>query len=348
MSKSTLNLVLRALIGVAASLVIVGAMGLITESGGNKLLLEQASGVKAGEAVMTVNGEAVTAEEYLYTVVYQTQNLASYGITDLSTDLGDGVTAADYVTEQAKSETISNAALRAWAKEKGVTLTEEDLAALAQSKDSYGDEAAFAQMLSLVGCTEELYDTIMTQEMLYYQLYERYCASDGADRPADDALYALAKEHKLVSAYVLMLDTYGMEEAALAEAKTKMEDYAAQLSAAEDKMATFSAFAAELACADSVQTFDCCHSSPLNDAVQVLAKNEVSAVVEADGVLYVLMGADLDLDTVAYVAFMDEANHRVGEATVEYNEKVLGAIDAAAFYNKYVQLQTNAYMSSQG
>ena len=91
MKKTTFNLVLRALIGVAASLVIVGAMGLINESNSNKTIIEQAAGLKADATVMTVGGEAVSAEEYLYMVAYQAQSLSYYGITDLNTDLGDGM-----------------------------------------------------------------------------------------------------------------------------------------------------------------------------------------------------------------------------------------------------------------
>lgn len=337
MKKQTENLILRALIGVAASLLIVGAMGLFTEAQSNRTLMEQASGVKASETVMTVNGEAVTAEEYLYMAVMQAQNLAAYGIADLSLELGEGMTAADYVASQAESQVIASAALRAWAEEMHVQLSAEDRATLHAQKESYGGEAAFQQMLQLVGTSEELFDTVMTQEMLYAHLYNLYCLEDGAQRPDDAALEALAQEHKLVSAYVLTLD------AAAEDAKAKMEDYAAQLAAADNKAETVTAFAAELACDGAVQTYDCCHSSPVNDALMALAVGEVSGVVEAEGALYVLLRTDLDMDTVAYVHFTEEYNARVSGAVVEYNDAVMSKIDVASFYAKYTHLQQSAY-----
>ena len=61
MKKQTFNLVIRALIGVAASLLIVGAMGLINESQNNQTLLEQASGVKADAVASAV--DEITARE---------------------------------------------------------------------------------------------------------------------------------------------------------------------------------------------------------------------------------------------------------------------------------------------
>ena len=336
MKKTTFNLVLRALIGVAASLVIVGAMGLINESNSNKTIIEQAAGLKADATVMTVSGEAVSAEEYLYMVAYQAQSLSYYGITDLNTDLGDGMRAADYVASQAESQVVASAVLRGWAKELGVELTEEDLAALQAQKSNYGDAASFAQTLRMVGTTEELFDNLMTQEMLYMHLYNRYCLSDGDQRPDEAALRALAEEHKLASAYVL---------SAAATESEAMADYAARLAESENKVEAFAAFAAELQCDSAVQTFDCCHSSALNDALMSLAEGEVSAVVEADGVLYVLLRADLDLDTVAYVSFSEEYNRRVAEAEIQYNEKNMSALDVAAFYTKYIQLQQNLYAS---
>lgn len=336
MKKETFNMVIRALIGVAASLVIVGAMGLITEAQGNKTFVQQASGLKGTETVMTVNGEDVTAEEYLYMTAYAAQSLSYYGITDLNTELGEGMTAADYVAEQAESQVIASAALRAWAKEQGVTLTEEDMAALQAQKDAYGGEAAFQQTLRMVGVSEELFDNLMSQELLYNHLYEIYCAEGGAQRPSEADLEILAGEHKLVSAYMLSMD------AAAEGAKEKMEAYAAQLAEAENKAELVASFAAELQCDGAVQTFDCCHSSPLNEALMTLGMNEVSGVVEAEGGLYVLVRTALDLDTVAYVNFSEVYNLRVGEAVVEENESVLSKINVADFYAKYIQLQQNA------
>ncbi len=337
MKKQTFNLIIRALIGVAASLLIVGAMGLITESGaggGTGTIIEQASGVKADAVAMTVGGEEVSAEEYLYMVAYQAQNLSYYGITDLSTDLGEGMTAADYVVSQAEAQVAASAVLRSWAEEMDVTMTEEDLAALQAQKDAYGDAAAFAQTLQLVGTSEKLFDDLMSQSALYTHLYEIYCGKDGAQRPTDDALKALAEEHKLASAYVLT---------ASVDAGADMADYAARLAASANKVEDVAVFAEELQCDGAVQTFDCCHSSALNDALMALSEGEVSAVVEEEGVQYVLLRTDLDLDTVAYVYFEEEYSRRVSTAAVEYNAKVMDKIDVTDFYTKYIQLQENLY-----
>ena len=339
MKKETFNLVIRALIGVAASLIIVGAMGLLTEAQGEKTFVEQASGLKDGEVVMTVDGEAVTAEEYLYMTAYAAQSLSYYGITDLNTELGEGMMAADFVAQQAKEQVIASAALRAWAKEQGVTLTEEDLAALQAQKDAYGGEEGFRQWLSIMGIREELFDRLVAQDMLYSHLYEIYCAEGGAQRPSDADLEALAEEHKLVSAYLLAM------KAGDEGAKEKMEDYAARLAEAENKVETVQTFAAELGNSVEMQTIDCCHESPVRSALLALEVNEVSGPVEEDEVIFVILRTDLDLTAAASVRYNEMYNHRVSEAVVEEKESVMSKIDVADFYAKYTQLQQNAMAS---
>lgn len=345
MKKETFNLVIRALIGVAAALIIVGAMGLITEAQGNKTFIQQASGLKGTETAMTVNGEDVSAEEYLYMTAYAAQSISQYGITDLSTELGDGLTAADYVAAQAKEQVVSSAALRAWAEEMGVTLDDEDKAALQAQKDAYGSPEAFQQTLRMVGTSEALFDNIVGQELLYNHLYELYCGENGAQRPSDAELEALAQEHKLMTAKVLYVDASAMDDAAKAEAQAQLERYAAELAASAEKEELFAAFAAELAIDAAPQTYDGCHETTFNSTLAALAVGEVSGVVEEEGVLFVLLRTDLDLDTTAYVNFTEEYNRRVSEAVVEENESVLSKIDVAAFYAKYTQLQQNAYAS---
>ena len=113
MKKETFNLVIRFLVGLALSLLICAGMILLGRVGSNKPLIQQASGLKGSEVVLTVDGENVEAWEYLYMTSYTAQSLSYYGITDLNTALGEGYTAADYVAQQAESQVTQQAAIRA-------------------------------------------------------------------------------------------------------------------------------------------------------------------------------------------------------------------------------------------
>ena len=66
MKKETFYLIIRFLVGTALSLLLCAGMIMTEKLGSNKPLIQQASGLKGTETVMTVDVEPVSAEEYLY------------------------------------------------------------------------------------------------------------------------------------------------------------------------------------------------------------------------------------------------------------------------------------------
>ena len=342
MKKETFNLVVRFLVGLALSLLICAGMILTGKLGSDKPLIQQASGLKGTETVMTVDGEPVESWEYLYLASYSAQNLTYYGVTDLSMELGEGFTAADYVAQQAESQVKQQAAVRKWAKDMGITLTEDDEAALQQQKEAYGED--IQKSLKLYGLTEEQYDKLLSTNLLYNHLYDAYCSADGALRPSDKDLLALAEEHSLMTADVLFISTAEMDDAAKADAKALMGDYARQLSAADDKAAAFAALeAGENVTVLASNTYDGCDETTLNTALAALAEDQVSDVIEDETGYYVALRRAVDLNAVAEMAFGEDMTARITGAQVEHNDSVYNAIDLAAFYTRYTAGQQKIY-----
>ncbi len=350
MKKETFHLVVRFLVGLALSLLICAGMIMTGRLGSNKPLLQQASGLKGNETVMTVDGEPVEAWEYLYMVSYTAQSLSYYGITDLSTPLSETYTAADYVSQQAESQAVQQAAIRKWAADMGITLTEEDQAAIEEQKAGYGDN--FQSILKLNGMTEAQFEQLMSTSVLYNKLYSAYCTEGGELRPSDKDLTALAEEHGLMTADVLYIATTELDDAGKADAKALMEDYARQLNAAEDKAAAFAALeTAENVTVMASTTYDGCDETTLNTALAALGENEVSGVIEDEGVYYVALRRAVDLNAVAEMAFGEDMSARISGAEVVHNDSVYNAIDVAAFYTKYAAAQQKLYaelMPAQG
>lgn len=342
MKKETFNLVIRFLMGLALSMLICAGMILTGKLGSNKPLIRQASGLKGNETVLTVDGEAVEAWEYLYLTSYTAQTLSYYGITDLNTELAEGYTAADYVKEQVESQAIQRSVIRKWAKDEGVTLTEEDMAALREQKESGGDDLQKA--LKLNGMTEKQYDSLMETNALYEGLYAAYCEEDGAKRPDDASLNALAEEHGLMTADVLFISVAELDDAAKKDAKALMADYARILSAAEDKDAAFTELElGENVTAMAKSTYDGCDETALNTALAQLNVNQVSGVIEDENGFYVALRRDIDLNAVAEMSFGEEMSMRIAAAQMEYNESVAGRIDVAAYYTRFAALQQRLY-----
>ena len=342
MKKETFRLIIRFLVGTALSLMICAGMIMTEKLGSNKPLIQQASGLKGTETVMTVDGEPVSAEEYLYMVSYSAQTMSYYGVTDLSMELGEGYTAADYVANQAESQAVQQAVIRKWAKDAGVTLTEEDQSVLQAQKDSYGDD--FQMLLKVNGISEAQYDQLIGTSLLYDRLYSAYCAEGGNLRPSGSDLTAMAENHGLMTADVLFISTAELDDAGKADAKALMEDYARQIGAAEDRAAAFAALeTGENVTVTTSATYDNCEETVLNTALAALAENEVSGVIEDESGYYVALRRATDLSAVAEMAFGEDMSARMANAQVEHNDAVYSKINVAAYYTKFSAAQQKLY-----
>ena len=346
MKKETFYLIIRLLVGTALSLLLCAGMIMTEKLGSNKPLIQQASGLKGTETVMTVDGEPVSVEEYLYMVSYSAQTMSYYGITDLSMELGEGYTAADYVANQAESQAVQQAVIRKWAKDVGVTLTEEDQAVLQAQKDAYGDD--FQTLLKINGISEAQYEQLIGTSLLYDRLYSAYCAEGGNLRPSDSDLTAMAENHGLMTADVLFISTAELDDASKADAKALMEDYARQIGAAEDRAAAFAALeTGENVTVTTSATYDSCEETVLNTALAALAENEVSGVVEDESGYYVALRRATDLSAVAEMAFGEDMSARMANAQVEHNDAVYGKINVATYYTKFSAAQQKMYAQLQ-
>ena len=342
MKKETFNLVVRFLVGLAASLLICAGMIQTEKLVSSKPLIQQASGLKGTETVMTVDGEPVESWEYLYLASVAAQNLSYYNVTDLNTELSEGFTAADYVSQQAEYQLMQRVTVRKWAKDMGILLTEDDEAAIQQQKAAYGEN--LTKMLEFNGITEEQFDKLIGTNLLYDHLHEAYCAEGGALHPSDKDLLALAEEHGLMTADVLFISTAEMDDAAKADAKALMSDYARQLSATDDKAAAFAALeAGENVTVLASNTYDGCEETALNTALAALAEDQVSDVIEDEIGYYVALRRAVDLNAVAEMAFGEDMTVRVSGAEVEHNDSVFNTIDLPSFYTRYSAGQQKLY-----
>ena len=344
MKKSDFNLIIRFLVGTALSLLICAGMIMTGKLSSNKPLIQQASGLKLDETVMTVDGTDVTAEEYLYMVSYSAQSLSYYGITDLSTQLGESYTAADYVAEDTRERITQQMVIRNWADEMGIRLTEDDEASLDEQRAAYGSEEDFQKALKITGISETLYNQLMSTSLLYNRLYEAYCSEGGELRSSDKDLTALGADHGLMTADVLFIATAELDDAGKADARALLGDYVRQLRAAEDPAAAFAALeTSENVTVVASNTYDGCEETVLNTALADLEVGQVSDVFEDENGVYVALRRDLDLDAVAEMVFSEDLTVRLQNAQVEMNESVYNRIDIAGYYSKMNLLQQNLY-----
>ena len=334
---------IRFLAGVIASAVLVGAFAL---TGGMKNgkrtdgLLYQASGLHPDGELLLIDGQTVTAEEYLYWLAQDCDYLAGQveGL-DWDAAVTEDMTFGAYAKADALEAVKQHAVVRAWANEAGIALTDADKAEMEAQRQQYvtyyGSEESFLQRLAVMGVSEAAWDVIQTGQYLYRDLYEAFCTPGSGLYPDEASLadYAAAQGYMSVYAVTVTDDD---------DAEGVAADLLARWQAAEDKEGEYAAICEELGQeVGSAVTLASVEGDPLSDAIAALEEGGMDAVIDPyeDGTCYVVMRTETDMSAVAQTYFDVLWEQRVQDAVVVVNTKLYDTIDTGAFYEKLTQLR---------
>ena len=337
----------------AVSILLVGAVAWGDARNGSRTdgLYYQASDIHPDAQLMKVNGEVVEAEEYFYWLTSVCDYLFSYtgGQLDFNAQITEEMTYNQYAKDDAAETVKLYAVVRQWAEENGITLTQEDLDTLADRREQYvayyGGEEGYQQQLYVLGVSEACMSRIDETPLLYNRIFEQACYEGGSLYPGHEAVEAYADEHSYATAYLLYFASEGLNETELADLKVKAEDFAAQLTAAQDKTATYEALAAQLGLdiSGGAVTFEPTTSDPaVCQAAIDLAPGGVSGVVEGTNGYYVVLRQETDLATVASAMMNLELEELLQRANVTYQSRLYDQIDAGAFYQSLNELRVAA------
>ena len=332
----------RLIAGALASVVLVGAIAL---TGGMKKgsrtdgLLYQASGIHPDAELLLIDGQTVTAEEYLYWLAQDCDYLSGQveGL-DWDAAVTEDMTFGAYAKADALEAVKQHAVVRAWAGEAGIGLTDADKAEMEAQRQQYvtyyGSEESFLQRLAVMGVSEAAWDVIQTGQYLYRDLYEAFCTPGSGLYPDDKTLSDYAAQQGYVSVYALKITGDN--------ADTMAADLLDRWQAAEDKESEYAAICEELGQeAGSAVTLAAVEDDPLSDAIAALEEGGMDAVIDPyeDGTCYVVMRTETDMSAVAQTYFDVLWEQRVQDAVVVVNTKLYDTIDTGAFYEKLTQLR---------
>jgi len=336
---------IRFLAGVIASAVLVGAFAL---TGGMKSgkrtdgLMYQASGLHPDGELMSINGQVVSCEEYLYWLAQDCEYLASQveGL-DWNAAVTEGMTFAEYAKADAAEAVKQHAVVRAWAEEAGITLTDEDKAEMAAQREQYvtyyGSEEAYLRQLELVGISEETLELTQAGQYLYRDLYEAFSTPGSGLYPDEATLADYAAAQKYMGVYVVTVDDDK-------DAEGVARDLLARWQAAEDKESEYAAICEELGQEiGSAVTLAAVEGDPLSSAIEALEVGGMDVVIDPyeDGTCYVVMRTETDMSAVAQTYFDVLWEQRLESAVVVTNSKLYDAIDAGTFYQALAQLRAD-------
>ena len=221
-------------------------------------LTEFLLGVPGDTAVATLNGEGITADEFVYWIIANCDSLqqSAYYYTEdgqipWDADIGDGVTVEEYVRTEALNLALSQRMVAQKAAEEGIEATDEQMKTVQSELESIEAEgksrldATLDQYLGLsMALDQELFRSNCRWDFMYEGLRQARFA--GENTPTDeDVLTWLEEDQGYYMVKHILLATkdpdtneeLSPEEAA--EKKRKAEGLLAQLLAAEDPVALF-------------------------------------------------------------------------------------------------------------
>lgn len=336
----------RFVAGLIAAILLVSCLSLIDGGGSGTRtdgLYYQVSGIHPDATIMTVDGEKISAEEYLYWLAYDCEYLSAYaGSLDWDEVVTGTMTYGDYVKDEVTDTMKTYAVIRRMAEKGHVTLSEEDEAALDTQRRQYiayyGSEEAYRRQIQLLGVSEETFDNINAMYYLYSRVQEAFC--DGSLRPDDGELQSFAEENGLMTAKLLFLSTDGLSEDEIAQRRDLAQGYADKLKKADDADALYAQLAGELGLevSENGQTFSTAEADEaLTSAVSALSEGGVSDLIEGQNGFYVAVRQTLDLSAAADRLFSRTIEDAIAGATVKYNDAIYRKVDVGRFYTELLQ-----------
>ena len=326
-------------------------------------------GIPGDTTVMTVDGAAVDAEEYLYWLGYATEYVGYYMFGDPTAidwemDTGSG-TVAEYLVNNARDLAAFNQVIRNQCAERNIALTAEEEAQLdqqmADAVENSGGQDNFELALKEVNRTEEgLRSMYSASNFLYPALQEQlFPAQDPASLTAEELAQWASDNGKMQVKHILFktVDDSGspLSDEEIAAAKQKAEDTLAQLQASDDMENLFDQLMNELS--EDGRYSDGTLGAPdgylfgegemvqeFEDAAKALGEHELSGIVETSYGYHILLRLPVDTemareawaseqDATISTQMNDQMTAWMDEAVIETND-TFASIDPKDYYER--------------
>lgn len=212
----------------------------------------RAAGVTHDTTFLTVDGEAVPADEYLFFLSQSISTVKEYGFLADDTaweETIDGAATAEYLKTDALNSMKAFVCIRAKAAELGVTLPDEDKTKvdtqISQLTDLMSTQGMTLQEgLDAYCVTEATYRRVMETSYLSGVLLDKMSDAGGELDPTDEKVSAFVEEQGIYSAKHILLSTMKEDNTAMSDAekavvKQEADALAAELRASEDPLALF-------------------------------------------------------------------------------------------------------------
>ena len=211
--------------GLGVALAVVMATGLLSSCGSDYDPVQDIMGYKGSTVLFTVNGQDVTAEQYLFWLAQQadtTYSCASMmqsddsetSFWDTKVDENSDKTIADQVKAAAQNYAAMYSVVEAKGKEEGYSYTSEDKASyqedLATAKEQLGGEDAYAKYLKSMCISNKGFEHLSSVSFIHSHMVDGMFQDGKENAPTAEDLTQYAEDNDLLVAKHILLLTKDM------------------------------------------------------------------------------------------------------------------------------------------
>lgn len=297
------KLVQRLAAMVAMSAVVLGA----TIGGVSSMMIHYKPLNEGAETVLTVNGDAVTADEYsgymLYNMQYYASMYAQMGLTDLWSNKDMAKSLGASMPEAAEQQAIYARVVMQKFNELGLKLSyneQKEMASVRRNSIANTTKDAYLNQIAQFGFSDQTYQNFMYISQCYQALNDYYFGENGVNTPSDEDIQKYYEDNYITAKHILITTVdpaSGETKRTDEEAKKEAQSILDRINAGEDFDTLMNQYSEDTGLSNNPNGYTFTEGQMVTefyDGAKALAEDEVSELVKSNYGYHIIKRVKLD------------------------------------------------------
>ena len=297
------KLVQRLAAMVAMTAVVLGA----TIGGVSSMMIHYKPLNEGAETVLTVNGDAVTADEYsgymLYNMQYYASMYAQMGLTDLWSNEDMAKSLGASMPEAAEQQAIYARVVMQKFNELGLKLSyneQKEMASVRRNSIANTTKDAYLNQIAQFGFSDQTYQNFMYISQCYQALNDYYFGENGVNTPSDEDIQKYYEANYITAKHILITTVdpaSGETKRTDEEAKKEAQSILDRINAGEDFDTLMNQYSEDTGLSNNPNGYTFTEGQMVTefyDGAKALAEDEVSELVKSNYGYHIIKRVKLD------------------------------------------------------
>ena len=297
------KLVQRLAAMVAMTAVVLGA----TIGGVSSMMIHYKPLNEGVETVLTVNGDAVAADEYsgymLYNMQYYASMYAQMGLTDLWSNKDMAKSLGASMPEAAEQQAIYARVVMQKFNELGLKLSyneQKEMASVRRNSIANTTKDAYLNQIAQFGFSDQTYQNFMYISQCYQALNDYYFGENGVNTPSDEDIQKYYEDNYITAKHILITTVdpaSGETKRTDEEAKKEAQSILDRINAGEDFDTLMNQYSEDTGLSNNPNGYTFTEGQMLTefyDGAKALAEDEVSELVKSSYGYHIIKRVKLD------------------------------------------------------